>query len=161
LIHLARKAGFLLYKQSKEYRIANIASALDFCRYTLSRWHEEFLLQLDENVQKLRQGAKEIHATFQANEQEGRDYTVDLSLQLANEEYVIPQNFAKKMLKSDGSPLFIDGFGAVRMAKKEIAVTCAQHDILNKFNNEIPRYMMYSIFSLSDIPYRDAPQILE
>ncbi|MDR1434995.1 MAG: DEAD/DEAH box helicase [Puniceicoccales bacterium] len=161
LIHLARKAGFLLHKQSKEYRIASIASAIDFCRYTLSRWHGEFALQLDENIQKLRQGAKEIHATFQANEQEGRDHTIDLSLQLANEEYVIPQNFAKKMLKSDGSPLFIEGFGAVRMAKKEIAITCAQHAILNKFNNEIPRYMMYSIFNLSNIPYRGDPQILE
>jgi SNF2 family DNA or RNA helicase len=73
----------------------------------------------------------------------------------------VPQHFAKKMLKSDGSPLFIEGFGAVRMSKKAITVTRLQHAILHRFHNEIPRYMMYSIFNLSDIPYKSSPEILE
>ncbi|MDR1303060.1 MAG: DEAD/DEAH box helicase [Puniceicoccales bacterium] len=161
LIHLARKAGFSLYKQSKEYRIANIAFAIDFCRYTLPAWRERFAIQLDSNVQKLGEGPKEIRAAFAARKSEHRDDSLDLSLQLSSDDYVVPEHLTKKMLKGDGSPLFIDGFGAVRMSKKTINITHSQHAILNRFHSEIPRYMMYSIFNLSDIPYKSSPEILE
>jgi SNF2 family DNA or RNA helicase len=161
LIHLARKAGFSLYKQSKEYRITNIPSAIDFCRNTLPHWHERFLIQLDDNTQKLSAGPKEIHATFTARKAENQENNLNLSLQLGNADYIVPQHFAKKMLKSDGSPLFIEGFGAVRMSRKAVHITRLQHAILNKFHNEIPRYMMYSIFALSDIPFKSTAEILE
>ncbi|MDR3317602.1 MAG: DEAD/DEAH box helicase [Puniceicoccales bacterium] len=160
LIHLARKVGFSLYQQSKEYRIGNISASIDFCRYTLPQWYGRFEIQVDDNIQKLQEGTKEIHASFQANNTEDSEHEVDLSLQLANNNYIVPSHFAKKVLKSDGSPLFIEGFGAVRMSKKEIAIARTQYAVLNKFNNSIPRYMLYSIFNLSDIPYKGDPEIL-
>ncbi|MDR2812647.1 MAG: DEAD/DEAH box helicase [Puniceicoccales bacterium] len=161
LIHLTRKAGFLLFKKSKEYRIANVSMAIDFCRSTLSRWSENFIIQMDDNVQKLRQGTKEVHATFTVREREHRDQVIDCSLKLSNQEFSASQNVAKKLLRSDGSPMFIDGLGAVRMSNREIASARAQQSALNKFNGEIPRYMMYSIFSQTDIPYENSPQIVE
>ncbi|MDR2807287.1 MAG: DEAD/DEAH box helicase [Puniceicoccales bacterium] len=160
LIHLARKAGFILYKQSKEYRMANIASAIDFCKYTLPLWGEDFVLQLDDNVQKLSQGPKDIHATFKADGHEDQGDTIDFALQLVNEQYVVPDHLAKKVLKNNGNLLFIEGFGAIRMSKKEVAVAHAQHTILSKFSSEVPRYMMYSIFNLSDIPYKSNAQVI-
>jgi SNF2 family DNA or RNA helicase len=161
LIHLARKAGFLLVKQNREYRITNIAYAIDFCRHTLSRWSSDFLVQLDENAQKLRQGIKEIHATFAAQEQTEQQHAVNLSLKLSNEEVTLSQNATKKILHGEGSPMFIEGFGAVRMTNREIEITRAQQSVLNKFYGEIPRYMMYSIFSHSGITYEESPQIAE
>jgi SNF2 family DNA or RNA helicase len=161
LIHLTRKAGFLLFKKSKEYRIANVSMAIDFCRSTLSRWSNDFIIQMDENVQKLRQGIREVHATFTAREREHREQMIDLSLKLSNQEFSASQNVAKKLLRSDGSPMFIDGLGAIRMSSREIASTRVQQSVLNKFNGEVPRYMMYSIFSQTDIPYENSPQIAE
>ncbi|MDR1907102.1 MAG: DEAD/DEAH box helicase [Puniceicoccales bacterium] len=161
LIHLTRKAGFLLFQKNKEYRIANVSMAIDFCRSTLSRWSDDFIIQMDENVQKLRQGTKEIHATFTAQEREQREHVIDLSLKFSNQEFSASQNIIKKLLRGDGSPLFVDGFGAVRMPNREIASARVQQSILSKFNGEIPRYMMYSIFSQADIPYEDSPQIAE
>ncbi|MDR1367064.1 MAG: DEAD/DEAH box helicase family protein, partial [Puniceicoccales bacterium] len=161
LIHLARKAGFLLIKQNKEYRIMNVAFAIDFCRNTLSRWSSNFLIQLDENVQKLRQGIKEVHAIFAAQEQTEQQHAISLSLKLSNEGIVLSQNATKKILHSEGSPMFIEGFGAVRMTNREIEITRTQQSILSKFHGEIPRYMMYSIFSHSGTFYEESPQITE
>jgi SNF2 family DNA or RNA helicase len=161
LIHLTRKAGFFLFKKNKEYRIANVSMAIDFCRSTLSRWSEHFIIQMDDNVQKLRQGTKEVRATFAAQEREYRTHVIDLSLKLSSKEFSAPQNVAKKLLRGDGGPMFIDGFGAVRMSSREIASARIQQSVLSKFNGEVPRYMLYSIFSRADIPYEDSPQIAE
>jgi superfamily II DNA or RNA helicase len=161
LIHLTRKAGFLLFKKNKEYRIANVSMAVDFCRSTLSRWSENFIIQMDDNVQKLRQGTKEVHATFTAQERENRAQAIDLLLKLSNKEFSAPANVAKKLLRSDGTPMFIDGLGAVRMSPREIASARAQQTVLSKFNGEIPRYMMYSIFAQTGIPCEDSPQIAD
>ncbi|MDR2200851.1 MAG: DEAD/DEAH box helicase [Puniceicoccales bacterium] len=160
LIHLARKSGFSFYKKSKEYRISHTASAIDFCRYTLPRWHNDFSIQLDGNVEKLCQGPREIHAIFRSGVENGNGFS-DLSLQLSDGTHILEQHFIPKILKSDGNPFLIDGLGAVRMGKKEITAVAAQRSVLNKFNGHIPRYMIYSIFNLSELNYGNDPSMEE
>ena len=117
LIHLARKANFTLFKQSKEYRMANISLAIDFCRYHLSKWNDYFTLQLDPLVQKLLPGIQEVHAHFIAKSVPEESNTVDLSLQFSNGTFTIEGNDAKKLTRSNGDPIFIEGVGVVRVAR--------------------------------------------
>lgn len=153
LIHLARKSNFVFYKQSKEYRMTSLCSAVDFCRYELPKWETAFQIQLDTQVQKLREGIQEIHATFAA--QENPDTKgLHLALNLSTANGILTPNFTSKLLKNNGNPLFIEGVGAVRLSGKAVHVIRDQQAILGKFT-EIPRYMMYSIFGQSEVPYEE------
>lgn len=158
LIHLARKANFVLFQQSKEYRMSNVSAAVDFCRYTLPKWSRYFELQADPTVQKLLMGVQNVHAQFLTQAQ--HEHTVDFNLQLSNEMLTVAPSVAKKLLKGEGKPIFVEGIGAVRLPQQEATVIRAQQSILGKFH-EIPRYMIYSIFSQAGLAYQDSDAIRE
>ncbi|UPA28385.1 MAG: DEAD/DEAH box helicase [Verrucomicrobiota bacterium] len=156
LIHLARKANFVLFQQSKEYRMTNVPAAVDFCRHTLPKWSSYFELQIDPTVQKLLMGVQNVHAQFLTQVQ-GED-AVDLTLQLSNDTLTIAPGVTKKLIKGDGQPMFVEGVGAVRLPQQEVAAVRAQQSVLGKFH-EIPRYMIYSIFSQIGTVYKDSEAI--
>lgn len=154
LIHLSRKYGFKLNHKSKEYQLSNVFNAMEFCKATLPKWEQYFIIIRDENVKKLLNTPVEVNTVFKVTKQNSDNTlnnSIHIDLQVSANNFTFSDNIAQKILKSNGNHFFVDGYGTISIKKEKIQLIHECHSIIQKFNGQIPRYMLYSIFNQSSL----------
>ncbi|MDR0351177.1 MAG: DEAD/DEAH box helicase [Puniceicoccales bacterium] len=148
LVHTARKFGFMFSKKAGEYRLYNLPQAIDFCRSTMPKLTAAFDLELDDNVKLLANGLK--HLTPVIKTAMNGD-SIDLHFDMMDGQTEINTQARQLVLHSNGHTIFIPGIGVTKLDKKTVNAIREQMHISSKFDGDLPRYMIYSIFVDSDI----------
>jgi SNF2 family DNA or RNA helicase len=157
LVHTARKFGFLFSKKTKEYRLYNLNQAIDFCKSTMPRLTTIFDLETDENVKLLASGLKHLTTVIKTSI---NNDSIDLNFDVLDGTTEIDGQAKQLVLHSNGNTIFIPGIGATRLDKKTVDAIKEQIHIASKFDGELPRYMIYSIFTDSCLAMKKDDNLL-
>jgi SNF2 family DNA or RNA helicase len=148
LVHTARKFGFIFSKKTGEYRLYNLSQAIDFCKSTMVKLTTSFDLEIDDNVKILANGLKYLTPVIKTAM---NGNSINFSFDVLDGTTEIDTKARQMVLYSNGHTIFIPGIGATKLDKKTVDVIKEQVHLACKFDGELPRYMIYSIFADSDI----------
>ena len=166
LVHLSRKAGFILNKKSKEYQITHLPNAIDFCKSILPKWKQYFIIQCDQNVQKLEQVPSDIDIVFQSYEPQQQENfpqqnSSGIKLRLLANGTPISESTSRKLLRSNSNLFFIENIGVVSLNRSKVKAIQEYNETVQRFQGDIPRYMLYSLFCHPEISYQNDPDLLK
>jgi SNF2 family DNA or RNA helicase len=106
-----------------------------------------FDLEMDDNVKLLAAGLKHLTPVVKPIM---NDDSIDLNFDVFNGQNEIDGRAKRMVLHSNGNMIFIPGIGATKLDKKTVDAIKEHIHVKNKFDGEIPKYMIYSLFADSD-----------
>lgn len=143
LAAFSKKAGFS-YEKNTHY-CGDIGKIESFARQYLPVWKKFFKIESNGNLQALAKGVRnaDLSASLSLKDGKKTSFCLDWSLVLGGE--TIDNSFLKQL--SSGNAVLVPQLGAVRLNAEYGRFYSALEKARNKDTNEIPSYILLSLFS--------------
>ncbi|MGE9297160.1 MAG: DEAD/DEAH box helicase, partial [Puniceicoccales bacterium] len=155
----ARRDGFRYQANSARYELQQLDRLPGFVRNDLRRWQEHFHVTVDDDIEQLAEGVREVDVAVEINEEIfGGDLDISWKVSLGSER-LTDRERRRLLRKADEGPVLLPGRGLVRLNREQAKAIAETGDSMAVVAGRAPRYLLFSLFAQEAVRLELSPEL--
>lgn len=160
LASLARRGDFQFSQKKHRYVLRDLKRISGFLKHELQPWRKFFTIELDPSVENLTEGIREVVVEARAHSRSSGALNLEWIFR-TGEKLFSPEE-TDQLLKRKGEVFLSPEAGLVQLSSEKIeAVREWQQRVFPKKGEEVPKYMLLSLFAEKRIELKTDDDLLE